>query len=190
MIREEARALAEKELSPRRFDHCIRVAEMAEELSNAFAVDTEKCVLAALLHDYVKEWSIESLLEAGRVYEIDCYSMKHPALLHAPVAACLLKDQGLIEDPEVLEAIACHTIGAPGMGTVAQVVYIADYLEAGRPYRKDKEIKESQARGLTAMALYVCAQKLSFMIRREAFVHPWSFELYSELWSKESEGTH
>lgn len=181
--------MAEDALSPRRFAHCQRVADMAEGLAEEFALDGEKVVVASFLHDIVKEWPVENLLEAGRIYTLDQASMDHPALLHAPVAARILADRGQVTDPDILEAIAYHTIGRPGMGEVALTVYIADYLEPGRPYRKVEEIQEARSRGLDALGLYVCAQKLSFMLRREAFVHPQSFALYQDLWKRQEEGS-
>lgn len=183
-----AHKMAQNSLSARRFAHCLRVADMAEDLAKAYGVDREKAVVASLLHDLVKEWPLDKLMAAGKAYGVDPTFRDHPALLHAPVAARLLQDKGLVTDPHILEAIALHTIGGPGMGDLALIVYISDYLEAGRPYRREKEIAAARKKGLYALALYVCAQKLSFIIRKEAFVHPDSFHLYYDLWTREREG--
>jgi nicotinate-nucleotide adenylyltransferase len=57
---------------------------------------------------------------------------KKPSLLHARAAAVLLRDRFGIEDADILEAVRYHTMGRPGMGPLARVVYIADKIEISR----------------------------------------------------------
>ena len=38
----------------------------------------------------------------------------------------------VVEDPEILSAIACHTTGKPNMSMLDKIVFIADYIEPGR----------------------------------------------------------
>ena len=40
-----------KILSPKRFEHCVNVSLMAEELAKNYGIDSEKAKLAGLLHD-------------------------------------------------------------------------------------------------------------------------------------------
>ena len=51
----EARELAEKTLSKKRFQHTLNVEEMAVKLADKNGVDPNKAALAALLHDIAKE---------------------------------------------------------------------------------------------------------------------------------------
>ena len=51
-----------------------------------------------------------------------------PVLLHGPVAAELLRREGL-EDEEVYQGIYYHSTGCPGMSPVAKVVFLADKLD-------------------------------------------------------------
>ena len=37
-----------------------------------------------------------------------------------------------ITDPEILQAIACHTTGKPAMGLLDKILYVADYIEPRR----------------------------------------------------------
>ena len=48
-----------KILSPKRFEHCVNVSLMAEELAKNYGIDSEKVKLAGLLHDICKEKSDE-----------------------------------------------------------------------------------------------------------------------------------
>ncbi len=53
-------------------------------------------------------------------------------LVHGPAAAALLVRDFAVDDPGLLEAVAFHTVGRPGMGELAVILYCADKLEEGR----------------------------------------------------------
>ena len=55
------------------------------------------------------------------------------AVLHGPAAAERLRVEG-VRDEDLLAAVACHTIGGEGLGVLGRALYVADYLEPGRPY--------------------------------------------------------
>lgn len=52
-------------------------------------------------------------------------------LLHGPAAAERLRLDG-VGDGELLQAVAYHTLGHPGLGTLGRALYAADFLEPGR----------------------------------------------------------
>ena len=47
----------EKQLSKKRFEHVLRVEEMALKLADHYQADEERASISALLHDYAKEMS-------------------------------------------------------------------------------------------------------------------------------------
>ena len=65
-------------------------------------------------------------------------------MLHAPLAAALAEEAFGVTDPQVLSAIAKHTLADPEMSPLDAVVYLADSLEPGRSF----EARE----GLAALA--------------------------------------
>ncbi|HEX6589401.1 MAG TPA: HD domain-containing protein [Longimicrobiales bacterium] len=54
-------------------------------------------------------------------------------LLHGPAAAARLRELGMSDD-EVLDAVAYHTVGHPGLTILGRLVYLADFLEPGRRF--------------------------------------------------------
>jgi predicted HD superfamily hydrolase involved in NAD metabolism len=63
---------------------------------------------------------------------IDEVDVAAPHLLHADVSAIVARDEFGITDPEILQAIADHTLGRAGMSPLSCIVFLADTLEAGR----------------------------------------------------------
>jgi HD superfamily phosphohydrolase YqeK len=59
-----------------------------------------------------------------------------PALRHGPAVAARLRADG-VQDEELLRAVAYHTVGHPEFGMLGRFLYLADFLEPGRPQRAD-----------------------------------------------------
>jgi nicotinate-nucleotide adenylyltransferase len=55
-----------------------------------------------------------------------------PELLHGRAAAVLLQKRFGIHNRDILEAVALHTSGEPGMGELARALYIVDKIEFTR----------------------------------------------------------
>ncbi|MGQ0539565.1 MAG: hypothetical protein ACT4R6_11495 [Gemmatimonadaceae bacterium] len=56
--------------------------------------------------------------------------------LHGPAAAARLASEGETRS-EVLDAIRWHTTGHPDWGRTGRALYMADFLEPGRPFMHD-----------------------------------------------------
>ena len=56
----------------------------------------------------------------------------NPHLLHADVSAIVARDTFSVSDTQVLDAIACHTLGRPYMSPLSCIVFLADSIEPGR----------------------------------------------------------
>jgi predicted HD superfamily hydrolase involved in NAD metabolism len=117
-----------------RYEHCLRVAVTASRLARHYGLDEERARLAGLLHDVARDLSFEALLAATRRFELPLgpEEIANPLILHAPVGAALLESGWGIKDQTVLQAVALHTIAAPGMDDFCQLVYLADIIEPGR----------------------------------------------------------
>ncbi|NIU78085.1 MAG: HD domain-containing protein, partial [Gammaproteobacteria bacterium] len=68
--------------------------------------DLTRWKAAAWLHDALRDAEPESLTGAAEY---------PPKVRHGPAAAVRLRGEG-VEDEELLEAIAAHTLGRPGLG--------------------------------------------------------------------------
>lgn len=146
-----------KRLSPHRYEHSIGVMEEAVRIGLRVGVSEEKCALAGLLHDAAREFTPAQYAWLGLQGE-------NGALLHAKASELLAATRYGVKDPEILEAIACHTTGKPGMGILAQILFVADYTEAGRigpHFDKVRDILERD--GLMAAVLAECEMTIAHL---------------------------
>jgi predicted HD superfamily hydrolase involved in NAD metabolism len=116
-------ALLRTRLSAPRFAHSLRASRLAAEIARAHGLPAEAAALAGLLHDFAREMPLPEMAPLARALGCD---PDLPAVWHGPVAAHILgRDFGLAA-PEVLSAIARHTVGSPCMTALDAVVYVAD----------------------------------------------------------------
>lgn len=122
-------------LSPARAAHSRRTAELAGRICERAGLDPWRGRAAGIAHDLCKELPREEqrALAASYPETVAVSALMAEKVLHGPAAAALLvRDYGAL-DEGILEAVAFHTIGRVGMGTLAAIVYCADKLEPGRP---------------------------------------------------------
>lgn len=129
------RILSSMTISEKRLKHTLGVAEAAKELAKAHfpALDLKMVELAALMHDYTKEYPAEKQFELCAHYGIELTEDEKitPKLLHAKTAAMIASDRfGL--PSEVCSAIYWHTTGRAAMTPFEIVIYLADYIEEFR----------------------------------------------------------
>lgn len=88
-----------------------------------------------------------------------------PELLHGPACAARLGADG-VDDSDLLDAIAFHTVGNPSSTDISDFLYMADFLEPGRRFMAEEraamrdrlpEGREVVLRGVAALRI---AQRL------------------------------
>jgi len=133
-IIEELTQLARSRLSGARFEHVTRTSLLMRELCEGRRLDPNRGEIAGLGHDLYRESPAEEVREtAGRdSLPIHEWELQEPLLLHGRAAAVLLRERFAISDESILEAVRWHTTGFPGMGELAKLLFIADYIEPGR----------------------------------------------------------
>lgn len=179
------RKIVSQRLSHHRMQHTLGVEMTAIQLARLYGLDEEKACTAALLHDYAKQLPSDRLLAKAQAYglEIGDFERAHPDLLHGPVAAKMAEEEFAIHDPDILEAITYHTTGKVGMGTLAQIIYLADSIE---PHRKFPEADELRRLSLNRLpeALYQCARHtMIYLAQRNIPQHPATQEVLT--WFKQ-----
>lgn len=119
-------------VSERRRAHIARVTALLLAWADAMAISPAERMAwrdAGRLHDALRdapEAELRALVNDPRL----------PAeMLHGPAAALRLAVAGEARE-EVLEAIRWHTVGCAAWGRVGRALYMADYLEPGRPYER------------------------------------------------------
>ncbi|CAN5751141.1 bis(5'-nucleosyl)-tetraphosphatase (symmetrical) YqeK [soil metagenome] len=170
-------------LSDKRYAHTLRVADTADELAKVDGLDVGRTRLAALLHDAAREMKSKELLRLAEEWRlpIDEPEREAPKLLHGPVAAELARRELGVEDEEVLEAIRVHTVGSPGMGTVALAVYVADKIEPARDYPSVAYLRELAHRDLHGAAAEVLLRTRAYNEKRGLPTHPTSLRTLAGL---------
>lgn len=130
----------DRELKPGRARHSRAVAALAAELCARHGLDPEAGRAAGLGHDLCKELPLPLQVElaaayanfSGRAFVAE--GRVGAAAVHGPAAAALLRRDYGLEDRELLDAVALHTLGAREMGDLARILYAADKLEPGRSH--------------------------------------------------------
>lgn len=182
MRRDTARELIQKSLNSGLYHHSMRVEETAEKLAAAHNADKEKAALTGLLHDYGKSYSKQKLLQFASQFNIaDETALHEPNLLHAPVGAWLLEHEIGIKDPEIVAAVRTHTTGIPKMSLLAQVVYLADYIEPERDCPGVDKIRELAFNDLTRALLHSVDLTIKYVLERQRIVHPDSINFRNSL---------
>jgi len=175
--------LLEKALGQERLCHSRRVAELAAELCLAHDLEGERGELAGLAHDWARELpperARELALRDGRGESI--LETQYPVLLHGRAAAVALRENLGVEDAEILEAIACHVTGCPGMGLIAKIVFVADFLEPGRGFLHEGIRKGILTMDINRMTLRVLEEIFSYLRSRQRPIAPPALELAEEL---------
>lgn len=161
---------------PRRFEHVLRVAELAAQIAAANGADAGRAYAAGILHDVARDLPDTELLRlAPPECEID---RLHPLALHGRAGRALLERWGYA-DPEVLEAVEDHTTGPRGDNRVAQAVYIADVSEPGRGVNAD--IRELALQDLNGALEKAIISKVTYLEGRGITVHPRTLRSYHAL---------
>lgn len=162
----------------KRIAHIYGVLETARDMADRFGENRAQAEVAALLHDYAKAMPLaEQLAEARRRnLIIDPTEELSPWLLHGPVAAALLEEQGLVTDRAVLDAIRWHTTGRPGMSRLEMVLYVADAIEPTRSYPGIEEIREAARRDLEEATLKAVDSVIRFVLDQGWLMHVYTIQ--------------
>ena len=122
---------------PERRAHVARVVALLDDWAVALGfsdVDRRRARAAGWLHDALRDATGDELrpMVAPELRDLP------RKLLHGPAAAARLRELGMV-DKDVLRAVSFHTVGHPDLGLIGRLLYLADYLEPGRPF--DEELR-------------------------------------------------
>ena len=170
-------------LNPKRYVHTLGVAYLSASLAMCHGISHRKALIAGLLHDCAKDFSDTFLLEnciRCNVF-ITEYEKKLPQLLHAAYGAYLAEKEYGITDQEIILAVRNHTVGRPGMSTLEQIVFLADYLEPERTQPTIPsldEIRKIAFRNLDEAVYLVGKNTLSYFERTGSEIDPMTYEVF------------
>ena len=118
-------------MSEYRFNHTLRVAKTAMQITRAVAPKkVKKAYIAGMYHDVAKEFNETTILSMVKNYDKKLYPTVHT--LHGICSAMYIKDNFYINDEEILDAIRNHVSPPMECSTLSMILYCADKLEPGR----------------------------------------------------------
>lgn len=182
MDRKEALQIVKKRLSGPRYDHTVRVLEMALNLAKQYGADEKKTEIAAIFHDYAKLHPISELKAIIMEQKLDSRLLDyHSELWHGPAAAFIVQEEMGIHDGDVINAIRYHTTGRAGMSILEKIIYLADYIEPGRQFPGLDEVRDLAETDLDLALKKAIGNTIKFLIDKSAQIFPDTFEAYNDL---------
>lgn len=173
-----------KELLPeKRYNHVLRVVDMAKKLARIHGINSQKAEIAAYLHDVSKFFTLEDMKslvwdnEHVKDYQIG-------ELLHGFAGAIYARNRFRIEDMDILNAIRYHTIGRKGMSDLEKLIYISDAVEEGRVYPGIEIVREMAFENLDKAILFETNRKIEYLIKLDSIIHPSTIEMRNWLIEK------
>ena len=170
-------------LSPKRYIHSVAVAELSSHWAELWGEDPQRAYAAGLLHDIAREMPYEELLAKADAYRIavDPVIESSPDILHAEVAAAILRHEWNLQDEAILEAVARHTIPDIGMSTLAKIVFLSDVCEPNRRWWPGREkLLELCVRDLDGAMWYSLDQTLEYLQEKGKTPHPHTVQVMEQ----------
>lgn len=183
MTLDEMRVKLQSKLKKERFEHSVRVLEMALEMASWYGMATDKLSVAALLHDCGRvvptAESVEKAKELG--IEIDMIEEHQPILLHQKLGVYYAEKDYGVTDKEILDAIGRHSTGGTNMSNLAKIVYLADMIESGRNFEGVDELRKAAEKSLDNGMKQCYAHTVQYLLKNNLLIHPDCIDGYNEL---------
>ena len=165
-----------------RYEHTLGVEYTAAALAMRYGADMEEAQLAGLLHDCAKCMSNDELLKFCEDHSIPVTApeRKSPFLLHGKVGGYLAEKKYKVKNPDVINAIICHTTGKPNMTLLEKIVFIADYIEPGRKRAVGlAEIRKLAFSDLDAALTQILGNTLDYLRENDYRIDPHTEETWT-----------
>ena len=164
---EQIDAYTKEHVKEKRYEHSVRVAEMAARMCRQYGLDENTGYLAGIGHDMCKDMDEKELIETAAEdgEPVTSFELKRPKLLHGRAAAVYMKEKFEITDFEILEAVAHHTSGKIGMCDLAKIIFLADKIEPGRPQSTEEYRENLLKLDLPSLFLSVLNENYEYLIK-------------------------
>ncbi|SIO06553.1 putative HD superfamily hydrolase of NAD metabolism [Carnobacterium alterfunditum] len=181
LTRDKLIQIIQSQMSRERFQHVLGVEQVAVQLAEKFGVSTEAASIAALTHDYAKERSDKEMQELIFSEKLNLEWLDYGSnIWHGPLGAVLVERELGISNPDILNAIRHHTIGAEKMTLLEQVIYVADYIEPGRNFPGVERARVLAAENLQEAVRYETKRILQHLIEQNRKIYPKTIATYNK----------
>jgi len=177
------RRLAYDTLNYERFQHSIGVEVLANELAKKFGLDQEAASVAALAHDLAKDYPLEEQVQKAKEWGLIYYpeDIENPKVIHGRLAAYILEKEHGISDKDILNAVANHTLGRPGMSPLEMLIYSADLTEPCRDFLGVDNLRQKLYHDLRDGTLACVEHILNHLRASNKPIHPLTLLTYEDL---------
>lgn len=177
----KVRKSLKSKLLPIRYEHTLSVSYTCMALAMRYGYDLDKAELAGLLHDCAKCYDESTIIEKCKKKKIPITEAEQqaPAVLHAKLGAWMAKEKYGVEDPEILNAISCHTTGRPQMTLLDKLLYTADYIEPRR-FKADNldDMRRLAFEDLDEAVFRIMQGTLQYLQYKGSMIDPMSMDAY------------
>ena len=166
-------------VSEKRRAHIARVTALLDGWSEQLALRPDERLAwhdVGAWHDALRDASVDVLrAELGD----DPRPMR---ILHGPAAAQRLEREGEAR-ADVLEAIRWHTLGNPNWGLAGRALFMADFLEPGRPFMTEDRafLAAHVAHDFDGVFRQVVRVRLEWTLREGKSVFPETVALWNRV---------
>lgn len=177
------RKKVKEKTTKKRFKHIQGVVETAVNLARKYGADETSAEIAALLHDYAKNESKQSLYHFLQEHNVSLDPIMQHAyqLLHGTVAAVIAEKEFGITDKDILYAIESHTTGRPGMSKLEQIIYLADFIEPGRDYEGVHALRKLAEEDLEKAVFVALNNTMIYVLHTKKLLHPKTLECRNQM---------
>ena len=131
--------MVKNKMSKKRYLHTVSVAHLASKIALANGLDAKKAYVAGMLHDIAKEMPHDDALKMMQERYPEYVSKPEP-IWHQWLSQEVAKDEYLVDDQEILQAIRHHTTASITMSKLDMCIYVADKYDPLRDFDSSKEI--------------------------------------------------
>ncbi len=187
----EYKEFIKNNLSKKRYNHSLNVADAALKLADRYDGDKEKAYLAGLLHDVCKELPPEEQLALAKQSDLDVSEIELTAvpLFHAVAGSVFIQQRFGITDPEIIRAIRYHTVACGDMDKLSKIIYIADLISEDRDYKDVKKMRKVAEQGLDKAMLEALRFSITDSVVKGNTIPACTLEAYNDLIKAEKAGS-
>lgn len=172
------------DIGEKRFNHVIRVKDMALKLNNG--IDEEKVVTAALLHDCAKYNEKHFLEKYKNQCDFSTEILTNKSVLHSFLGPIVAKNEYGINDIEILNAIKYHTTGRENMNDLEKIIFLADACEEKRDYEGVEDLRKLAFKNLDDAVLFSLDGTIKSLIDRKIIIFPLTIKARNYLLRKKN----
>lgn len=169
-------------LSKKRYNHSVNVANAAVKLAERFDVDKDKAYIAGLVHDTAKELPVDEQLDLVMKSQLNVSEVekKSTPLFHAIAGAELIQSLFDIHDTDIINAVRYHTVACKDMPKLAQIIYLADLISDDRDYKDVKKMRKYCEQSLEKGMVEALKFSISDSVKKENTIPSSTFEAYND----------